>query len=71
VAKAPKAEEVEKLTHSVKVSETNNRKLTALAGKLQAIREKKQTPNDAITYLFKIKEEKDKNESKTPKTSRL
>ena len=53
MAKVPKVEE-EKLIHSVKVSETNNRKLTALAGKLQAIREIKQTPNDAITYLFEI-----------------
>jgi hypothetical protein len=63
VAKAAKVEEAEKLKHSVKISETNNRKLTALAGKLQATREIKQTPNDAITYLFEIKEEKEKNES--------
>jgi hypothetical protein len=75
VTEVPKVEEThaeeEKLTHTVKVTETNNRKLTALAGELQAIRETKQTPNDAITHLFEIKEGKDKHESKTPKTTRL
>jgi len=63
VAKAAKVEEIEKLKCSIKISETNNRKLTALAGKLQSEREIKQTPNDAVTYLFEIKEEKEKNES--------
>jgi hypothetical protein len=55
-----KVEEEEKATHSIKISETNNRKLTALAGKLQAIREKKQIPNDAITYLFQNQKEEKK-----------
>lgn len=63
VTKRTKVEKVEKCTCSIKVTETNERKLTGLAGDLQSKRQTKQTPNDAITYLFEIKEEKEKNES--------
>ncbi len=52
---------VTKLTHTVKVSEENSKRLWSLAGKLQAERSTNQSPDDAITYLFdnqKIEDQK-------------
>jgi len=46
-----------KLTKSIRVSEFNYKRLFSLAGRLQEIRGKKQTPDDAITYLFENQEE--------------
>lgn len=46
---------------TVKVSDKNHKRLFSLAGRLQEARGRKQTPNDAITYLFE-NQKKEKNE---------
>lgn len=55
---------VVKATTTIKISEENSKRLYSLAGRLQEQRGKKQTPDNAITYLFENqKEESVKNGS--------
>lgn len=53
-----KVDYVTKVMKTVRVSEKNHRRLFSLAGKLQEIKGKKQTSDDAITYLFENHKEK-------------
>lgn len=52
VIEVEKVTKVAKVTHPIKVSEENRKRLYSLAGKLQEKRGRNQTPDDAITYLF-------------------
>jgi hypothetical protein len=51
-----------KPTETIKVTEENHKRLTSLAGELTRIKGDFQSHNDAITYLFEIKKEKEKSE---------
>ena len=50
--KNKKVAEMVKGEKTVKVSEENHKRLFSLAGKMQEAKGRKQTPNDAISYLF-------------------
>jgi hypothetical protein len=51
---------VTKLSHTIKVSEENFKRLWSLAGELQKDQGANQSPDDAIDYLFQNQKEKPK-----------
>lgn len=51
-----------KPTEPIRISKENIKRLYSLAGTLQQDSGEKKTPDDAINYLFEIKEAKEKNE---------
>jgi hypothetical protein len=51
---------VTKLSHTIKVSEENSKRLWSLAGELQTEQGSNQSPDDAINYLFDNQKEKPK-----------
>lgn len=67
MTKVPK---VPKLTHTVKVSEKNFKRLWSLAGRLQEKKGVNQSPDDAVNYLFRNQKGKDseraRKEQNTP-----
>ena len=49
-----------KLMKTIKVSVQNHERIVALKGKLEMIRRRNQTDNDAITYLFENQKKEEK-----------
>ena len=53
-----KVDFVEKVTKTIKVSLQNHERIVSLKGKLEMIRKRNQTFDDAISYLFENQKEK-------------